>query len=472
MFIIGGLFASVPDGTTKEIYTVKNYCYRLSGIISALIVLLCQPAAFGETPLERLTRELEPSVALLRGLPFQEKIEKVFQTPAELGAVLDREFARMYPGDTLHYLEQRLLKFGFVINPIDLRKTYAQLLTQQIAGYYDPITKKLALITGGTQAAPIQILSNMFVQQMGLTMEQILMSHELTHALQDQHFDLRSLPLEDLQQEDAGSAAKALIEGDAMLVMVDYMLNHQQPGLDATQVTGVSENMRAWSNHPLMRGMMMMQSVPRYLSDNLIFSYIEGFEFTLALKQRGGWEAVNKAYADPPRSTEQILHPEKYIGERDLPVKVEIPECAGILADWQKIEENTLGEFNIRLLLDGYLAEQNAIRASAGWGGDRFALYRQNASGQLLLIWQTTWDSKRDSAEFFRSYRQMLEKRHIPPDAANTPATTPSATASKSWQTQTPAGIVSLEQHDSDVILIDGASEDLLPQLRGCFQAR
>ena len=452
---------------------MKNYCYRLSGIISALVLFFYHSAAFGETPLERLTRELEPKVAQLRGLPFQQEIEKIFQTPGELGAVLDREFARVYPGDTLHYLEQRLLKFGFVTSPIDLRKTYAQLLTQQIAGYYDPITKKLALITGRTHAAlPIQILSNMLVQQLGLTMEQILMSHELTHALQDQHFRLMSLPLEDLSQEDAGSAAKALIEGDAMLVMIDYMLDHQQPGMDATQVPDVSGNMRAWSNHPLMRAMMMMQAAPRYLSDNLIFSYIEGFDFALALKQRGGWEAVNKAYADPPRSTEQILHPEKYWGERDLPVNVEIPDCADLLSDWKKIEENTLGEFNIRLLLDGYLPEQDAIRASAGWGGDRFALYRHEASGALLLIWQTVWDSKRDSAEFFRTCRLMLEKRYVPPAAAETPAATPSATASKSWQTPTPAGIVSLERRGKAVILIDGAPEDLLPRLRGRMRAR
>ncbi len=439
-----------------------NRCCCLIGIVCVQLLFFSQSAAFGESPLERLTRELEPKVAQLRGLPFQEEIEKIFQTPGELGAVLDREFARAYPGDTLHYLEQRLLKFGFVVSPIDLRKTYAQLLTQQVAGYYDPITKKLALITGSGQAAmPIQLLSNMLVQQLGLTMEQILLSHELTHALQDQHFRLMSLPLEDLQQEDASSAAKALIEGDAMLVMIDYMLDHQQPGIDATQVAGVSENMRAWSNHPLMRAMMMMQTVPRYLSDNLIFSYIDGFDFVLALKQRGGWEAVNKAYADPPRSTEQILHPEKYVNERELPIHIEIPDCSELLRDWQKIEENTLGEFNIRLLLDGYLAKQDAIRASAGWGGDRFALYQHEKSGQLLLVWQTVWDSKRDSAEFFRIYRQMLEKRYAPPATA-----TPSETASKAWQTQTPAGIVRLERRGNAVILIDGAPEDLLPQLR------
>ncbi|GAK53415.1 hypothetical protein U14_04680 [Candidatus Moduliflexus flocculans] len=444
-------------------------CCCLIGIVCVQLLFLSQSTAFGETPLERLTRELEPNVALLRGLLFQQNVEKIFQTPSELGAVLDREFARAYPGETLHYLEQRLLKFGFVVSPIDLRKMYAQLLTQQIAGYYDPITKKLALITGGTQAAlPIQILSNMLVQQLGLTMEQILLSHELTHALQDQHFDLMSLPLEDLRQEDAGSAAKALIEGDAMLVMIDYMLDHQQPGLDATQVSGISDNMRAWSNHPLMRAMMMMQAMPRYLSDNLMFSYLDGFDFVLAIKQRGGWEAVNKAYADPPRSTEQILHPEKYLGERDLPVNVELPDCAEILADWQNIEENTLGEFNIRLLLDGYLPEQDAIRASAGWGGDRFALYQQKTTKQLQLIWRTVWDSKRDSAEFFRVYRQMLEKRYVSPANAATPA----ETTSTSWQMQTPAGIVRLERRGSAVMLIDGASEAQLSRLRGCLQAR
>ena len=157
---------------------MRNSHRLLTGIALAFTLIFYHSPAFGQSASERLTTELEPKVAQLRGLPFHLEIEKIFQTPAELGAVLDREFARMYPGDTLHELEQRLLKVGFVTSPIDLRKMYAQLLTQQIAGYYDPITKKLALITGNTQTAmPIRILSNLLVQQLGLTMEQILMSH-------------------------------------------------------------------------------------------------------------------------------------------------------------------------------------------------------------------------------------------------------------------------------------------------------
>ncbi len=383
-------------------------------LLGALICSLSVSAA----DMKLLADEIEPQVMELRNLPFLTAVEKTFQTPAELREVLQEELDRTYPGEKLHTIEKRLLKFGFVVRPIDLRAQITQLLSQQIGGYYDPIKKKMVLIEGlgavGGQGTPLplQIISNMMIHQWGLSIDKILLAHELTHAIQDQHFDLMSLPIEELEQEDLALAARALIEGDATLVMMDYILQHRYHGVDVTMVPEISENMRFWTSSPLIRSFNLFQTIPRYLMDNLLFSYIDGFDFVLQLKEQGGWEAINQAYEDLPASTEQILHPEKYFIERDNPVVIQLPPLADLLEGWHALEHNTLGEFNIRLLLDSYLPIRQVRPASEGWDGDRFVLYEQSGTDQLLLIWYTSWDSEDDAREFFQIYGNVLNIRY------------------------------------------------------------
>ena len=414
----------------------------------------------------QLAEEIEPQVVQLRGLPFLANVEKIFQSSDELRQVLYDEIERTYPGETLHTIEKRLLKFGFIAHPIDLHKSIMQLLSQQIAGYYDPIKKKMVLIEGVSsltgQGSPLlgQIVSNLLMQQLGVSIDKVLLAHELTHVVQDQHFDLMSLPIEDLEQEDMALAARALIEGDATLTMMDYILQHRYQGLDATQVPGITDNMRFWTNSPFIRSFSLFQTAPRYLMDNLLFSYIDGFEFALQLKQHGGWEAINQAYREIPVSTEQILHPEKYFVERDDPTILQLPALSQKLADWDELEHNTLGEFNIRLLLDSYLPLAEARRASIGWDGDRFGLYEHSETEQLLLAWYTTWDTEEDAREFFHMYAVVLEKRY-----ANS-AKTATALASLSeeqhhrvWNTD--KGNVLIELRGNDVLILDGIPEAL-----------
>jgi hypothetical protein len=415
--------------------------------------------------MERLAGEIEPQVVQLRGLPFLQDVEKIFQTPDELRRVLKREIDRMYPGETLQAIEKRLLKFGFVVGPIDLRQLLMQLLSQQIAGYYDPIEKKMVLIEGpwDLEGTPvIQIMSTLIIQQLGLSIDKILLAHELTHVIQDQHFDLMGLPIEDLTQEDQALAVRALIEGDATLVMMDFILQQQQSAIDTTRVPGITDNMRFWTSSPFMRSLTMFQQVPRYLMDNLLFSYIDGFEFVLELKQHGGWEAINQAYRDIPVSTEQILHPEKYFVERDPPTMIHFATFAEIFAGWQELEQNTLGEFNIQRLIDSYLPVERARVASEGWDGDRFVVYEHPETDQLVLAWYTTWDSEQDSREFFHIYADVLEKRYAKPaDAEGSPSEDMPA-RSRNQQTWDPPGEkVFIEIRGKDVLILDGIPEAL-----------
>ncbi len=426
--------------------------------------------------MEEISKLVRPGVEKLRGLEFLRDIEQAHQSVEDLQEVLERELEYSYPGDALEVLEKRLLKFGFIASPIDLRAQLMRMFSQQIAGYYDPREERMVLIdkSAGMRTSggmfPMELVSQWLITSAGLSLEEILLAHELTHAVQDQHFDLLSLPIETLDPEDGTSAVKALIEGDATLVMFDYMLALQ--GLDVTDAPELSESLHAWVKNPLVRGFSMFQPVPRYLMDNLLFPYVYGFDFVLHLKLRGGWEGVNRAYREIPVSTEQILHPEKYFDEIDLPTIITLSALPEELFEWQAIERNTLGEFNISLLLDGYLPAADAKIASSGWDGDRFVLFEhfRNSDSQkqnLLLAWYTTWDSEKESRDFFHKYAMFLEKRYGGDKTESSSIPVLPVPDIQQWSLS--GGEVLLERRGQDVLLLDGVASENLEFLREHF---
>lgn len=441
---------------------------RTLSLALLLGLFLVGPAAAQE--LEAPVERIQIAVERLRGLPFQQDVEYTRQSVAELRQMIVRELDRAYPDETLTALEKRLLKFGFVTRPIDLRAVLLRMFSQQVAGYYDPREKRMALIDtrAGTRPgtrAPLETLSRWLIAGSGLSLDDMLLAHELTHAAQDQQFDLLSLPIEALDPEDGTSAAMALVEGDATHVMFDYMLAPQ--GLDVTGAPELSGNLHAWIDSPVVRGFSMFQPVPRYLMDNLLFPYVYGFDFVLALRLRGGWEAVNQAYADLPVSTEQILHPEKYLEPRDLPAVIHLPALPESFSGWQEVERNTLGEFNIRLLLDGYLPASDAVAGSAGWDGDRFAVFERIQDGRLLAAWYTVWDSESDAQEFFHNFAAMHDTRYG--TDASPAGAMPALPAPGIQDWSHVGGEVLLERRERDVLLIDGATAAEVEALRQHF---
>jgi hypothetical protein len=161
-------------------------------------------------------------------------------------------------------------------------------------------------------------------------------------------------------------------------------------------------------------------------------------------------------------STEQILHPEKYFAERDTPTMIQFPTFAEIFAGWQELEQNTLGEFNIQLLIDSYLPVAEARRASEGWGGDRFVLYEHPETDQLLLAWYTAWDSEHDSREFFHIYADVLEKRYANPTESEVSPSEDTPARVRNQRTWNPPGErVFIENRGKDVLILDGIPEAL-----------
>src|SRR5204862_5753927 len=123
-----------------------------------------------------------------------------------------------------------------------------------------------------------------------------------------------------------------------------------------------------------------------------------GTAFLATQYRRGGWAAVDRLWHEPPSSTEQILHPQKYqTGE--APVALSLPDLPGVLGpEWRLLEENTLCELDWRVLFEQYTDARTGERVGAGWGGDRFQLFKRDRDNAVLLAGRTAWDTEEDAA--------------------------------------------------------------------------
>ena len=293
-------------------------------------------------------------------------------------------------------LEISLKAFGLIPETMDLASYYPRLLTSQVAGYYDPVRRYLAIVQrpggllGGKAGAE---------EQQGA--EDLILVHELVHALQDQHFDLQKFASAD-PMADSATARSALVEGDATLAMMSYATGgkvEEMPGVAEMMERFLGDAGQMAAAMPDMPGGEELARAPAFLRESLLFGYLRGFLFSLDLKKKGGQKLLDYAFAtDPPRSSEQILHPEKWHGRRDDPVVLVWPDLSPALAGYAKSAEGELGEATVAILLrEGMADDAKATAAAAGWGGDRFAVYEKE--GRRVLLWLTEWDREADARE-------------------------------------------------------------------------
>jgi hypothetical protein len=306
------------------------------------------------------------------------------------------------PGE-MKALEAGLKAFGLLPETLDLASYYPKLLSSQVAGYYDPARRYLALVQreGG--------LLGKGAGEEESAAEDMVLIHELVHALQDQHFDLQKFAPAD-PMSDAATARAALVEGDATLAMMSYMTS-----VNVEEMPGIAEAMERWMSDPAqiaaampdMPGGAELARAPAFIRDSLLFGYLRGLTFSLNAKKRGGQKLLDYAFStDPPRSSEQILHPEKWHGRRDDPVVLVWPDLSAALVGYGKTAEGELGEATVATLLrEGMEDDAKATAAAAGWGGDRFAVYEKD--GRRILVWLTEWDSEADARELVSAVRKL-----------------------------------------------------------------
>ncbi|MFN2271878.1 MAG: hypothetical protein ACK2US_13645 [Anaerolineae bacterium] len=256
----------------------------------------------------------------------------------------------------------------------------------------------------------------------------LLLARAYGRALQDQYFDLEAARAR-ARTSDARLAVAALEEGDGVVLAALYRYK------DLSTADWVSlEELITGSDLPgygeELDGIEEWTRLQH-------FPYREGRVFVAELFAAGGWEAVNDAYAGLPRSTEQVLHPERYLAdEPDLPDDVFVPDLGATLGKgWTPGVRDTLGEFIIGLYLEQTLTAQMAWQAADGWDGDTFITW-EHEDGDRLLVWRTVWDSTAEATEFEQALATLIPQRYLP----TRPIEPPGGLPGRWWETD--SGVV------------------------------
>jgi hypothetical protein len=266
------------------------------------------------------------------------------------------------------------------------------------------------------------------------------------HALQDQHFNLERFENPLRGQSDKDLAIHALVEGEATAVMLEYLLKPHQLNITRLPIplTTLFEQMQL-SNHG---GGEVLQTAPAVVRESLLFPYTYGTQFVQYLLTDASWDRVSEAYKTPPDSTEQVLHPERFL-TRDAPVEIKLSPLEPILGrGWKKRLHDVSGEFGYFLILSQYLDRARAQQAAEGWDGDQLVLFEDAKKGRLLLAHLSTWDSMAEAEEFTTAYIQRLERRY-----ARLDDNTRKRELARLWKTS--EGVVYLEQRNRDVLIIE-----------------
>jgi hypothetical protein len=342
------------------------------------------PGAVASGSVDAIYRAIEADVVSIRGLTPKREVQPKTLTEPQLRERIERTFSEDNPDEIIHAREILYAGLGMLERGASLKDLNIELLTSQVAGFYDPDTEELYVIerSGGLGVA-----------------ERVTFAHEFTHALQDQHFDLNAFALDQIGQGDRNLGGLSLIEGDATSVMSAWAQAHFTPA-EALELLRKSLD-------PVQAA--VLARMPPILREPLTFPYESGLRFVLGLQARGGWPAVDDAFARPPTTTEQVLHPEKYAA-REAAVALDLTDdlATRMGTGWAVPYEDTLGEFEIQVWLRNALRRvQPANQAAAGWGGDRFAVL-EGPAGSWAIVMQTAWETTGDATEFESAATEAL----------------------------------------------------------------
>ncbi|MEI8254640.1 MAG: DUF6782 family putative metallopeptidase [Deltaproteobacteria bacterium] len=299
-----------------------------------------------------LVDQVSAQVSQLRGLSVDRPIARGVMNRTEILTRLHERVTHEYPPGEVTLEGEMLRRLGLIPEDLDYEQTVFSLLEEQVAGFYDPDEQRLYI------AAWVPRL-----------MQSATMAHEITHALQDQHFDLSRFTHHVRGRGDAQTAAMAVVEGDATVAMLEFALAplgqsvRSLPDPDAMFRSELLE----------VAGQPRMAAAPRALRETLIFPYRYGFGLCTRLYSQRGFTAVDELLRTPPASTEQVLHADK-LAAREAPIEIPAALPGPLAADYVLVSDDVLGEFGARLFLERGSDDATAERGAAGWGGDRAVL--------------------------------------------------------------------------------------------------
>jgi hypothetical protein len=279
--------------------------------------------------------------------------------------------------------------FGLIPKGFDADRFLVDLLTEQIAGLYDPKSHEFYI---ADWIAPDE--------------QRMVMSHELTHALQDQYFHIEAWARAARPNDDAELARDSVLEGSAMAGMLEYTLREKGLKLRDLPDVDLSVFVGDLAETPTLK------KAPPFIKDSLLFPYFSGLNFSMSILRTDGWSGFADVFSRPPAGTQQIMHPEMYRADKAAaPIKVDLPEGVPDTS-WNKLEENTIGEFGWKEVLKQFLDEERANKVSAAWDNDDYITFEQKSTKRLMLFSRTRFRSEELANRFFSEYSEALKKKH------------------------------------------------------------
>jgi hypothetical protein len=400
------------------------------------------------------------------GLPIKKQVKRRLTSRNEVEAYLQKNMTEDKDAQRLSRSQLVLKKFGLLPRDFDLQTFLVALLKEQVAGYYDPRTKTVNLL-----------------DWVGIEQQKPVMAHELTHALQDQSFGLekwmkegdvdldakRDITNEDIERDETTTARQAVIEGQAMVTLVDYMLAPTgQTVKDSPQVV-----------EALKQGMLtgtpdsvQFHNAPIFLKEALTFPYRYGLDFEAALLVKGGkTKAYYQTLINPPHNTRQIMEPQTYLAGEQIP-PMPLPDFRKDLANYDRFDVGAMGEFDVAVLIDQYAGEDVSHGLYPAWRGGYYYAARPKGdpASPVGLLYVSRWSSPQKASEFAAIYAKALSRRYKQVRDAGAEADKPGSnldtldamTGKRSWTTEEGAVEINVQ---ADIVFVSESFDDATTKL-------
>jgi hypothetical protein len=410
-------------------------------------------------------RAFEQLLPGMRKLPFKQEVKRDVTAREDLKALLIKEIDEEMSPAEFKANELGMKALGLLPRDLNLKETMVKVYSEEIAAFYDTKTKTMHLIKEPEAKAnkPPTFLERLLGKTGGFDKDEnkTVIAHELTHALADQNFNIDAMQKSVKQNDDQDLALSALIEGEATLTMLGAQMDDWDGSvIRAVPAARLDRLFSLLIPFMPLAGGASLREAPVILSETMIFPYLRGLVFCAHMTNDGGWKALDAAYREPPLSTEQILHPEKYRAKPDPPTLVELgPLDAG--CGWTEVGRNVVGEMQIGVML----RRHGGKAAAEGWDGDRFAVF-EGPDDRLGLAWFSTWDGDDDAREFARGYTRFqttkigadLPQPEAFPDASRRPHK---------------GNVFAVERRGADVAVVEGFDAETTERLiEAAFKAK
>jgi len=327
----------------------------------------------------------------MTGLRMKRPIKRSIITREQIRDLVESRLKEQTTPEEIRAEELTLKMFGFVDEDFDLAKQYVDVLAEQATALYDYQTKQLYLATWTPE-----------------DLQEVALVHELAHALADQHFDLGKY-LSKSRGADGDVARSAVIEGQASWIMVEYAMRQSGKSMLESPLLAVT----AASASRFEAGQYSAYaSAPLYIRESLLFPYTEGLLFQQAVIEKHGAAGFSEVFRQPPVSTQQILQPDAYFGQR-LPTKPRIPKVR-LGRAYKTISQGQIGQWDHSILLKQFIGEEEARDLSPHWRGAYYKLRENKANSQAVLAYAVDWSSPETARRYFELYRKICEKKWRP----------------------------------------------------------